>query len=177
MPRKPKAEPHTGVYQKIKDSPYCGSAGQTSRVGGVPSALAILDRMHKVHARLRHPADARLFMSKRNKPIASPRKWFATALKQAGIEGVSWHILRHTFASRPVMNRVPLHEVSKLMGHNSLSQAQRYAHLAPAIQLEALECLVPKPGTIPVQDGSQIGSLAKRFAFKPTSDVAVSITL
>ncbi|HEY1161179.1 MAG TPA: site-specific integrase [Terracidiphilus sp.] len=140
------------------------------------AATAILARILTEHARLGHPADAPLFLSKRKEPIKNPRKWFETALNQAGIEGVSWHILRHTFASRLVMNRVPLHEVFNLMGHKTLSQTLRYAHLAPDIQLEALECLVPKPGTIPVQNGSQNGSFAKSVTFQSTGEFAVNNT-
>ncbi len=138
------------------------------------AAHSVLDRLLKEHARLGHPANAPLFLSKRKEPIRNPRKWFETALKQAGIEGVTLHTLRHTFASRLVMNRVPLHEVSKLMGHKSLSQTQRYAHLAGEIQLEALECLVPKPGTVPEQSGSQSGSLATNTISGQGQDVVVS---
>jgi site-specific recombinase XerD len=45
------------------------------------------------------------------------------------------------------MAGVPLHEVSALMGHQALAMTWRYAHLAPAHKLGALERLVPK-GTV-----------------------------
>jgi hypothetical protein len=41
-----------------------------------------------------------LFHSKRDRLIKDPRKWFATALEPARIDGVTWQTLRHTFASR-----------------------------------------------------------------------------
>jgi integrase len=36
-----------------------------------------------------------LFFDKQNSPIKDPREWFAVTCKEAGIEGVTWHILRH----------------------------------------------------------------------------------
>lgn len=39
--------------------------------------------------------------------------------------------MRHTFASWLVMRGVPLYDVVKLMGHNTIIMTQRYAHLAP----------------------------------------------
>jgi integrase len=41
------------------------------------------------------------------------------------------HMLRHTFASRLVQRGVPLQAVQKLLGHKSITQTERYAHLAP----------------------------------------------
>lgn len=39
------------------------------------------------------------------------------------------HILRHTCASRLVQNGVPIQVVQQWLGHKSLAQTQRYAHL------------------------------------------------
>ncbi|MGA9063410.1 MAG: site-specific integrase [Terracidiphilus sp.] len=77
--------------------------------------------------------------------IKNPRKWFATALEQAGIEGVTWHTLRHTFASRLVMAGVDLKTVQELMGHKTIAMTARYAHLAPTHKQQALETLA-RPG-------------------------------
>jgi site-specific recombinase XerD len=45
--------------------------------------------------------------------------------------GVTWHSLRHTFASRLVVAGVDLRTVQELGGWRTLSMVQRYAHLAP----------------------------------------------
>jgi len=71
-----------------------------------------------------------------------PKKWFETALRLAGIENVTWHTLRHTFASRLVMAGVDLKTVQELMGHKSIAMTARYSHLAPSHKLAALEKLV-----------------------------------
>ena len=39
--------------------------------------------------------------------------------------------MRHTFASSLVQVGVPLYEVQKLMRHKSVTQTEKYAHLAP----------------------------------------------
>jgi integrase len=56
---------------------------------------------------------------------------FATACKKAGIDDVHIHDLRHTATSWLVMEGVPLLEVSRLLGHKSITQTERYAHLTP----------------------------------------------
>src|SRR5262249_48152072 len=56
----------------------------------------------------------------------------AGALPTEGPDKVTFHTLRHTFASRLVMGGVDLLTVQKLGGWGSLSMVQRYAHLAPA---------------------------------------------
>jgi integrase len=75
------------------------------------------------------------------KPLSNPRHWFEPAVKKAGIEGFTWHRLRHTFASRLVMAGVNIRTVQELMGHKTISMTCRYAHLAPTHQLAALERL------------------------------------
>lgn len=45
--------------------------------------------------------------------------------------GQSSHVLRHTFASRFVMNGGSILTLQKILGHTSLAMTMRYAHLAP----------------------------------------------
>ena len=50
--------------------------------------------------------------------------------REAGIEDVRLHDLRHTMASHAVMNGVPIPVVSRLLGHSNVQMTLRYAHLA-----------------------------------------------
>ena len=51
-------------------------------------------------------------------------------LRNAGLEEVSLHTLRHTFASQLVMAGVPLREIQELMGHQSFETTLQYTHLS-----------------------------------------------
>ncbi|MFI5091984.1 MAG: tyrosine-type recombinase/integrase [Candidatus Acidiferrales bacterium] len=62
------------------------------------------------------------------KPFVDLKAGFALACGKAGISGVTWHTLRHTFASRLVNSGVDIVTVKELLGHSSLSVTMRYAH-------------------------------------------------
>ena len=72
-----------------------------------------------------------LFHSKRDRLIKDPRKWFATALEPARIDGVTWQTLRHTFASRLELAGVNLKTVQELTGHQTIAMTAWYSRLAP----------------------------------------------
>ncbi len=74
-------------------------------------------------------------------PFRNPFASWKTALRNAGVDPTTRiHDLRHTFASRLVSKGVPIFDVSKLLGHKSITMTMRYAHLAP----EAFESAIAK---------------------------------
>jgi hypothetical protein len=90
------------------------------------------------------------------------RRVFMPALKAAGIEGLRWHDLRHTFASRLVMAGVDLRTVQELLGHKTVAMTLRYSHLSPAHQLDAVQRLDRKPTstTTGTSDGASKSAVA-----------------
>ena len=50
--------------------------------------------------------------------------------REAGIDDVRLHDLRHTMASHAVMSGVPVPVVSRLLGHSNVRMTLRYAHIA-----------------------------------------------
>jgi site-specific recombinase XerD len=66
---------------------------------------------------------------------------FQKACGDAGVELLSPHVLRHTFASRLVMAGVDLRTVQELMGHKNILMTMRYAHLSPDHKRMAMETL------------------------------------
>jgi site-specific recombinase XerD len=77
------------------------------------------------------------------------REWFENARDKAEIANFHWHDLRHTFASRLVMEGVDIRTVQELMGHKTITITLRYAHLAPTHQLAAVQRLCSPKATVP----------------------------
>jgi integrase len=62
------------------------------------------------------------------KPFVDLGAGLALACRKAGIEGVTWHKLRHTFASRLVNRGVDIVTVQQLLGHSTVVTTMRYTH-------------------------------------------------
>lgn len=58
-------------------------------------------------------------------------KSFNTAAVKAGLPWVTHHVVRHTVASRLAQAGVALYDISKVLGHSTITMTQRYAHLVP----------------------------------------------
>jgi integrase len=63
------------------------------------------------------------------------------ACKRAGLRPVSWHVLRHTFASHLAMRGATLKVIQDLLGHSTIIMTMRYAHLAPEVARDAVRLL------------------------------------
>ncbi len=54
---------------------------------------------------------------------------------------VVFHTLRHTFASWLASQGTPLHVIQKLLGHRTIKMTERYSHLLPSAEKEAIKGL------------------------------------
>ena len=61
----------------------------------------------------------------------------------AGIDRVSWHDLRHSFASHLVSANAPIKAVQELLGHATIDMTLRYTHLEPNFQASMMSLLDP----------------------------------
>jgi site-specific recombinase XerD len=85
-------------------------------------------------------------LTRYGEPMISPRAWFELVMQEAvkknpSLQDVTWHIFRHTYISRLVMAGVDLRTVQELAGHKDIKMTVRYAHLAPAHKLAAVDRL------------------------------------
>jgi integrase len=64
---------------------------------------------------------------------------YLPAVKAAGLEGVTWHTLRHTFASRLAMDGKAESTIAALLRHSGTGLVARYAHLSPSHLKAAVE--------------------------------------
>jgi integrase len=78
------------------------------------------------------------------------RNAFTTALDAAAITPpITFHGLRHTYASHAVMNGVPLMVVAETLGHADTRMVEKnYGHLAPSYLRDAIRAGAPTFGTV-----------------------------
>src|SRR5579863_190484 len=82
-----------------------------------------------------------VFLDADGKPFTHKRltSQLARVCKKAGLRRITWHRLRHTFASHLAMKGVPLNTVQSLLGHSTISTTMRYAHVAPSTFRSAID--------------------------------------
>lgn len=103
---------------------------------GESRTVPLHERVFLTLANLVH-RDGAVFRTQHGQPYARRRMGggqvataWRGACRRAGLEGITPHTLRHTFASWLVMAGTPLRTVADLLGHKSLSMVMRYAHLS-----------------------------------------------
>ena len=65
----------------------------------------------------------------------------AAAVKRAGLPKTTWHMFRHTFASRLTRDGVDIVTVKELLGHADIKTTMRYAHSNDDAKRRAVEKL------------------------------------
>jgi integrase len=73
--------------------------------------------------------------------LSSVSHAFQRAAGRAGVEGVCFHVTRHTAVSRMVAAGIPDRLNMKIVGHSTPHMMARYSHLAPAALKGATDCL------------------------------------
>lgn len=85
-------------------------------------------RIRSTHSQGGHP----IFASRSGKPLShrnATRRGFEPAAKRAGINGVTFHDMRHAFASRMISRGVDPVALAKLLGHQDARVTlARYTH-------------------------------------------------
>jgi len=77
-------------------------------------------------------------------PLKDVKRSFPGSVRRAGIEGLRFHDLRHTFASRLVETGVDLITVKELLGHHSVRVTERYTHSGAEQKRKAVEKLAQR---------------------------------
>jgi integrase len=112
--------------------------------------------------------DDLLFKARTGTPVQWLSATFSRVVKALGLnegivdrrEKLSFHTLRHTYASWAVMAGVPLYIVGKALGHKTLVMTQRYAHLAPDSHRVVFETVAKNHNGSKTMDGkASIGSI------------------
>jgi integrase len=96
----------------------------------------------------RKPHD-RIFLKANGKPWKQSEQFrpMNAACEAANVEGVTFHILRHTYASHAAMNGMPIEVLAKQLGHKDTRITIRhYAHLCPNFKQRSVKANAPKFG-------------------------------
>jgi integrase/recombinase XerD len=77
-------------------------------------------------------ASEALFLNHRGKRLTRQGFWLILKgyAEELGLDNMTPHTLRHSFAAHMLNNGTPLREVQEMLGHASLSTTQIYTHLA-----------------------------------------------
>jgi integrase len=75
---------------------------------------------------------------------------FKAILRRAALPGITWHTLRHTFASRLTRSGVDLVTVKELLGHATINTTMRYAHSNHEAKAQAVAKLPTGDKTVTV---------------------------
>jgi integrase len=90
-----------------------------------------------------------LFLKANGKPWmkSEQKRPMDKACETAGVEDVTFHILRHTYASHAMMNGMPLEVLQKQLGHADLRMTMRhYAHLCDTYKQKSVRANAPSFG-------------------------------
>lgn len=98
-----------------------------------------------------HPGEPSdfVFHSRVGGPIKGVSHAFDRVVKRLGFNNgitdarqkVTFHTLRHTFASWLAIKNKPIFTIKELLGHQSLAMTERYSHLIPDHKKEAVEVI------------------------------------
>lgn len=59
------------------------------------------------------------------------KRYLVPLQREAGVSEITFHDLRHTFASHLAMSGVSVFDIQKLLGHSDIKTTMRYMHMAP----------------------------------------------
>ena len=111
-----------------------GKGSKTRRVPVGSSAVEWLRSYIGVRRRKENIEIPELFVSPAGEPITRRTiyKMVKSNAEAAGLEDVSPHTLRHSFATHLVQNRADIRSVQQMLGHADISTTQIYTHMTDA---------------------------------------------
>lgn len=143
--------------------------GSARRVSTTPK-LALFLRQYKAQREVMYlergkvlGLDSLVFASDKGKPLdpCTVTHNFARIVRQAGLDGVRFHDLRHTFASIMLMKGAKPKVISECLGHASVAFTMDvYSHLIEGMQEDAMLLLDEAlPAGVPTSSERQGGSV------------------
>lgn len=108
-----------------------GKGSKERRIPIGKSATRWLELYRAARVRVQRGHDPRLFVNSQGAPLSRQRVWAAIKryAARAGLENVSPHTLRHSFATHLLQRGADSRSVQSLLGHSDISTTQIYTHI------------------------------------------------
>ena len=97
-------------------------------------------RKHLAELKLKSGGNDFVFLSDKGQRLKEIKNGFDGACKRARIEGLRFHDLRHTAATRMIESGANIVAVSKILGHSDIKTTMRYTHPENSVK-EAIDAL------------------------------------
>lgn len=116
----------------FRSSIWKGEEGPTKT--GYERTVNLSPTLREILRSVRHDLGPYVFCDAEGKPLTYGhyQALLKAILKRSGLRHITWHCLRHTFASQLVSRGVHLKYVQEALGHSTIIMTMRYAHLAPS---------------------------------------------
>ena len=94
-----------------------------------------------------------MFVSEKGEPITRQAIYLSITgyAEKCGLEGVSPHTLRHSFATHLVQNNADIRSVQQMLGHTDISTTQIYTHITSSHLKRSYNKFHPRSGGGPVK--------------------------
>jgi len=111
-----------------------GKGSKTRRVPVGSSAVEWLKSYFALRRRKQNIEVQNLFVTPLGRPINRQiiYHFIREYAEKCGLEGVSPHTLRHSFATHLIQNRADIRSVQQMLGHSDISTTQIYTHITDA---------------------------------------------
>ena len=111
-----------------------GKGGKTRRVPVGSSAVEWLKSYLVLRRRKENIEVQNLFVTLLGRPLNRQivYTFIRESAEKCGLEGVSPHTLRHSFATHLIQNRADIRSVQQMLGHADISTTQIYTHITDA---------------------------------------------
>ena len=119
------------------DSGIVTTTGKGSKTRRVPVGSSAVEWLKSYLAVRRKKANIEIdniFVNKNGVPLNRQiiHKMISEYARKCGLEGVSPHTLRHSFATHLVQNSADIRSVQQMLGHADISTTQIYTHITSA---------------------------------------------
>lgn len=132
---------------------------------GRPRAVPVGEEAATILWRQVKPGAEFVWTSRRTgRPYLDPKKAMREACRLSKLEGVTLHVLRHTYGTRLAAAGVDVATIKELMGHSDIKTTMRYVHAVAGSKQAAIVKMADylnRRKTVAIEEGRGLQAMAK----------------